>query len=212
MVLSSTTGSFFQAVIDDFFIAYAGSLPLISSSGNTAIITRAVKNTDSNFQPTTLLSNEIYSVANNLINGNYNKIPIPNPDINIYQSQYIVSYSTNNGIKYTIFNVYYNNISKILYYLFPLDLVSNQKNGQVQVAYIKQPDNSIYANVIFPYKYYTILNPDNTINPISFNYTVIQDKDSKNQNFTSISDDDPENCCPNCDEICFPPYFCCGNK
>jgi len=194
MVLSSTTGSFLKADIDDFFVEYAGALPLISSSGNTAIITRAVKNTDLNFQPTTLLSNEIYSVANNLMNGNYTRQSIPKIKTSIYEYLYTVPYSTNNGIKNAIFNVYYNINSRILYYLFPLDLVSNQNNGQVQVAYIKQPDNSIYANIIFPYKYYTVLNPDNSINPISFNYTVVQDN-NWNQNFSSISDDEPGLCC-----------------
>jgi len=111
---------------DDLFIRLAYNSPLGSSSAD-AYITSLVSSIQNKYQPSYFEVPLIYSAADNLVNGNYNK------SITVQGSKtittYNVPYKVPNEIqdKYVKYITYYDSETKFLFFEIPSEFTYNNK-------------------------------------------------------------------------------------
>jgi hypothetical protein len=155
----------------NLFVDLAYSISSITSLVRSYITSLVSKSSEPNFQPNYFQIPFIYSVADNLINGNYKESSVN--EKNVIVTTYKIPYKGEYKEEISTFITYFNTLTNILFYEIPREFSYNSLE-QGSVALIKLSDGSFSGKIAIPTTFISSLFPQYPYLYLPFKIYTIQ--------------------------------------
>jgi hypothetical protein len=151
---SQCQGGLILGTSSNVFIDLAFSAPLLATGADLAITTLGTQEVQTDFIPTFLKQNDIYSACQNIVKGNYTFTEERNGTI--VKTTNLIPYTDEYATSEAILITYYDIITKILFYELPKEfttqpLIEERSSVSVTIG----PDGRIVGQGFIPAIYYS---------------------------------------------------------